>query len=148
MGKRGKADQAQAQPAFGRLEDSWDEPRPALVASRPDEEMLQGAWTCTSGRRRASFLVCGNLFAIHFIDGDIYMGSFVLDPVASPRTMVVTIHEGPSRHRGLSAHCIYELEGDTMRWCTAGPDRTGAPAAFPPEGDPNYLCLVLQRHRA
>ncbi len=145
MAKRGSADQDQPQPTLGRLEANWDEPPPAPGPNRSDHERLQGAWSCTTGRRRASFLVCGNRFAIHFADGDIYMGSFELGPAARPRTMIVKIEEGPPRHKGLSALCAYEFVGDTLRWWTAGPDRPEPPAHFPADADPTYLCLVLQR---
>ena len=45
------------------------------------------------------------------------MGTFELDHLARPRAMVVRIHEGPPHHKGQSALCIYELEGDTLRIC-------------------------------
>jgi hypothetical protein len=59
--------------------------------------------------------------------------------------MDVRIEEGPAQHRGQTALCIYELKGDVLRWCTAGPGREERPTAFPAEEDHHYLCMVFRR---
>jgi uncharacterized protein (TIGR03067 family) len=114
---------------------------------RTDLEVLQGAWSSVSGRR-AEFLVCGAHFAFHFADGDIYMGSFTLDPFARPREMDVHVTAGPAPSIGQTARCIYELTGDTLRWCTAGPGQTDRPVRFPAEVEAGFLSLVFHRKRA
>jgi uncharacterized protein (TIGR03067 family) len=126
------------------LEDLWDEPAPSPHIIRPDAEALQGAWKSVTGRRQAEFLISGNRFTIHFGDGDIYMGSFTLGKNGRTRTMDVRVEEGPNRHRGLIALCIYELDGDMMRWCTASPGQADRPLAFA-EHDPQHLFLVFRR---
>jgi uncharacterized protein (TIGR03067 family) len=154
MGKRPRAEQGnrenevRAHPeTLGHLEDCWDEPPPGQVRGRSDSDRLQGAWASTGGRRQAAFFVSGCRFTIHFADGDLYMGTFELDVLARPRAMVVLIEEGPARHKGQSAVCLYELNGDTLLWCTAGPGRTDRPPIFPGHDDPDYLCLVFKRDR-
>jgi uncharacterized protein (TIGR03067 family) len=127
------------------LEDCWDEPDQPRTQAYKDVEDLQGAWAVIVGRRRAQFLVSGNHLTVHFADGDIYMGSFILDPFSSPKGMTVQIDEGPSQHKGQTAKCIYELEGAILYWCTAGPGQAEAPEAFSVENDSRYLSLVLQR---
>jgi uncharacterized protein (TIGR03067 family) len=114
-----------------------------------DAQRLQGAWASTAGRRPAAFLVSGHRFALHFADGDIYIGSFEVEPWARPRAMLLHIEEGPARHKGQTALCFYEFEGnDTLRWSTAGPGRAERPAAIPMADDPSYLCLEFRReHR-
>jgi uncharacterized protein (TIGR03067 family) len=92
-------------------------------------------------------LVCGNHFTLHFADGDIYMGSFELDVKDRLRAMVMLIEEGPARHKGQTAVCFYEFDGDNLHWCTAGPGRSERPALFPAVDDPRYLCLVFRRER-
>jgi uncharacterized protein (TIGR03067 family) len=136
---------ARTTPATGapeHLEDCWDEPEARAV--RPDFELLQGSWTSAGGRRQAEFLISGFHFTLRFADGDIYMGSFALDTNARPRGMTVRIDEGPARHRGLSALCIYEVAGDELRWCTPGPGAE-LPTAFAAIDDPHFLCLVFRR---
>jgi len=125
------------------LEDFWDEPE--AHAMRGDLEALQGAWESIAGRREAAFLVSGYRFTVHFTDGDIYMGRFTIDSSAWPKRMEICIEEGPTAHRGLSALCIYELDGDKLNWCTAGPGQNHRPESFPPEDDLRYLCLLFQR---
>ncbi len=128
------------------LEDFWDEPVPCARTLQADMDALQGAWTAVSGRRQATFLISGNLFTVHFADGDIYMGSFALGTNGRYRTMDVQVDEGPLRHKGQRALCIYELDHDMLRWCTASPGQIDRPAAFT-EADPMHLCLVFRRHR-
>jgi uncharacterized protein (TIGR03067 family) len=110
-----------------------------------DLERLQGAWLSTGGRRQAEFIVSGYLFAVRFQDGDTYLGTFRLGPEQQPRAMDMLIDEGPARHRGKIARCIYELEDDTLRWCTGEPGAEERPAAFPPENAPKYLSLRFRR---
>jgi uncharacterized protein (TIGR03067 family) len=127
-----------------RVEECWDEPGAAEGQEPTDLQDLQGAWVSVNGRRGADFLVAGKQFAVRFWDGEIYMGTFELDPVARPRTMDMCIQEGP-HHRGRTALCIYELEGDLLRWCVANLERRDRPAGFPAEEDGRSLCLLLRR---
>jgi uncharacterized protein (TIGR03067 family) len=127
-----------------RLEDFWDDPSPGARTYSCDAEAIQGAWMSVAGRRQAELLVSGTRFAVHFADGDIYMGTFTLGSEGWPGTMDLCIDEGPRKHKGQTALCIYELDGDQMRWCTASPGQAGRPASFV-EDDPLHLCLVFRR---
>jgi uncharacterized protein (TIGR03067 family) len=144
--QQGSENRAHPGATLGHLEDCWDEPPPGPWQGRSDVERLQGAWA-SAGRRRAVFLVSGMHFAIHFSNGDIYMGQFEVDPTMRPRVMLVRVEEGPPHHKGQTALCIYEFEGDTLRWCTSGPGRTDQPTGFPSEDDPNHLFLVFRREQ-
>lgn len=114
---------------------------------RSDLERLQGVWTSVAGRRRAELLVAGNLFTFHLLDGELYMGSFIVDADGEPHGMSMTIYEGPTRHKGLVARCIYEVEGDALRWCASEPGADHRLASFPGLDDRRYLCLVFRRER-
>jgi uncharacterized protein (TIGR03067 family) len=130
--------------AHARLEDFWDEPTPGVACALSDLERLQGAWLAVAGRRQAEFLIAGNRIAVHFADGDVYLGSFTLDHDGRHSTMTVQVEEGPPRHKGQAALCIYEVDGDVLRWCTASPGQGQRPSAFA-ESDPLHLCLVFRR---
>ena len=93
----------------------------AVKETRADLEQLQGAWLSVSGRHQAEFLIAGNLFAVKFLNGKIYMGTLDLDAGERPKEMLMRIDEGPLRHKGKFALCIYELTGDTLRWCPTEP---------------------------
>jgi hypothetical protein len=122
------------------LENLWDEPTPATPRARSGPESLQGAWMASSGRRQGELLIRGDRLTVHFSDGDIYMGRFTL----GDGTMDVTIEEGPAHHKGLLALCLWEVDGDTLRWVTASPGQKDRPADFI-EADPRHLLLVLTR---
>lgn len=131
----------------GRVEDYWDEPEPPEGEAGADLEELQGAWVSVSGRRPAEFLIAGHHFTIRFQDGAIYMGAFDLGQAARPKTMDMRIDEGPARHQGKTALCIYELAGGALRWCAVEPGKGERPSAFPPEDDPHYLALWFRREQ-
>lgn len=112
-----------------------------------DLERLQGTWVTAVGRCEAELLVAGRLFTFRFRDGDVYMGAFWLDPTHAPRAMDMRIDEGPGRHRGKVALCVYELDGDQLRWCPTEPGTTKRLKGFPAEDDLDHLSLVFRRCR-
>jgi uncharacterized protein (TIGR03067 family) len=128
-----------------RLEECWDEPDLPGGNGRPDAEGLQGAWETVAGPRPLELLVAGNHFAVRFRDGTVYMGDFELEPDAPPKTMVMRIEEGPARHKGKTARCVYDLDGFTLRWWLPEPGPRERPSRLPAEDDPRYLCVVLRR---
>jgi uncharacterized protein (TIGR03067 family) len=116
--------------------------------SLTDLQRLQGTWSCVSGWRPAELVVSDYLFAVRFQSGDTYLGLFRLGPDAQPRTMDMRIDEGPPRHRGKIARCIYELDGDILRWCPALPGDEQRPTRFAAADDRRHLCLTFRREEA
>jgi hypothetical protein len=135
---------ARAQP-LGHLEDCWDEPAPSSNHTPTEQQRLQGVWVAQTGRRPATFIVSGNHFTIFFLDGDIYMGSFELGLTGRPLSLDFHIEEGPTRHKGQMARCFYEVNGDHLLWCTAGPGQQDDLTDFPAPDDARYLTLVFRR---
>jgi uncharacterized protein (TIGR03067 family) len=109
-----------------------------------DHERLQGVWLSFAGRRDAEMVLAGNRFTVRFADGDLYTGTFALDADARPRRMDMLIDDGPDRHRGKLALCIYELDGDTLRWCPAEPGVELRLTEFAAFSDLKNLCLVFR----
>jgi uncharacterized protein (TIGR03067 family) len=147
-GPASSASSASSAKTPGRVEDYWDEPEAPEGEAGADLEELQGAWVSVSGRRPGEFLIAGSHFTIRFQDGTIYMGAFELGPGAWLKTMDMRIDEGPARHQGKTALCIYELAGGALCWCAAEPGKGERPGAFPPEDDPHYLVLRFRREQA
>jgi len=114
-------------------------------AARFDRERLQGSWKYLSGHREAQLLISGNHFTMRFRNGDIYLGTFTLDPTHRPRAMDMTIDEGPEPHRGKKALAIYELDDDHLIWCPAEPGREDPLRTFPPIEDREHLCIIFRR---
>jgi uncharacterized protein (TIGR03067 family) len=120
---------------------------PSPVTARNELASLQGAWTFVSGRHHVELLIAGNNFAVKFKSGPLYMGSFRLDPEQSPKAMDMLVQEGPDRHRWKTALCIYELDGDALRWCASEPGRKDRLQEFPPEDHLAYYCTLFRRER-
>jgi uncharacterized protein (TIGR03067 family) len=114
------------------------------VGATADLDELQGAWITAAGRRHATLLVAGTRYAVEFHDGDIYIGTFTLDPHDEPRRMDMRIDEGPPRHRGRTAYCIYKFEGPALHWCPSPPGSPNRLYKFPTADDARYLSLVFR----
>jgi uncharacterized protein (TIGR03067 family) len=117
------------------------------AAARKDKEALQGTWNFVSGIREAQLLIAGDHFTARFKTGEIYVGTFHLDPSRKPKAMDLFISEGPERHRGKTSLAIYDLDGDHLIWCPAEPGVGDRLRGFPPEADTRHLCLVFRRDR-
>ena len=87
----------------------------AETALQTDLQRLQGTWVSVAGRREAELLVAGRLFTFRYKGGEVYMGAFWLDPSRAPRAMDMRIDEGPGKHRGRVALCVYDLDGEQLR---------------------------------
>ena len=120
---------------------------PSQVSARNDVEQLQGAWISISGRREVELLIAGHNFAVKFKNGPLYMGTFRVDPHQGPKTMEMLVTAGPERHQWKTALCIYELEGDRLRWCPGAPGRKERLEEFPPEDHLAYYCTLFRRER-
>jgi uncharacterized protein (TIGR03067 family) len=117
-------------------------------AARRDRERMQGSWSFISGRREAQLLISGDHFTMRFRNGDIYVGTFTLDPTHRPKAMDLQIHEGPEQYRGKTALAIYEIDGEHLIWCPAEPGRDQRLRAFPPQEDHGHLCIIFRREKA
>jgi uncharacterized protein (TIGR03067 family) len=117
-------------------------------AARKDRDRLQGTWNFVSGIREAQMLIAGDHFTVKFKGGDIYLGTYTLDPPSKPRMMDMTISEGPEKHRGKTSLIIYELDGDHLIWCPAEPGTGNRLRSFPPEEDTRHLCIIFRREKS
>ena len=117
------------------------------TAAARDRERLQGVWNFVTGRRKAVLIVSGSRYTVTFGNGDVYEGTFEIDPTARPKAMDMAVHDGPEKHRGLTALCIYALDGPHLIWAPADPGVTRRPTAFPPTDSREPLCLVFRREK-
>lgn len=117
----------------------------ALRQNKNDLDHLQGVWLSIAGQRPAELLIAGSLFTVRFLDGTLYMGTFELDFDQEPRIMEMRIDEGPGKHKGKVARCLYDLTGDLLRWAPGEPGLSRGPAEFPSEEDATSLCLLFRR---
>jgi uncharacterized protein (TIGR03067 family) len=115
--------------------------------TRPDLDELQGVWVSVAGPREARLVVCGSRYTFELSTGDVYMGVIALEPDESPCRMDMRVEEGPARHRGQTAFCIYHLEGGVLRWCPTRPGAGMRLTNFPSVDDDRYLSMVFRRAR-
>jgi uncharacterized protein (TIGR03067 family) len=116
-------------------------------AARKDKERLQGVWNFVSGKRQAELLVSGDHFTMRFRNGDLYVGRFTVDPTNKPRAMDLVIEDGPEPYRGKTSMAIYEFDGDHLIWCPSTPGGSQRMRAFPPDDDPEHLCIIFRRQK-
>jgi len=114
-------------------------------AAARDRERLQGAWHFVTGRRKVQLLIIGDQFTARFNNGEVYVGTIDLDPTKKPKAMDMTVTDGPERHKGQVARCIYALDGDHLVWCPNEPGAGDRPKAFPPTESQQFLCVVFRR---
>ena len=112
-----------------------------------DRERLQGVWNFVTGRRKVQLIISGDQFTARFNNGDVYEGSFDIDPTKKPKSMDMTVVEGPDKHKGYAAHCIYALDGDHLVWCPGEPGAKPRPNAFPATDSSENLCIVFRREK-
>jgi hypothetical protein len=125
-------------------------PATHITASGPpktsaDLDHLQGEWLTLEGRRAGELFILGQSFTLRFLDGTFYKGTFELLVDQSPQQMLMHIEEGPPRHKGKSAWCLYSLEVGLLRWCPAEPGSEEKLTAFPSLDDPRYLNTIFRR---
>jgi uncharacterized protein (TIGR03067 family) len=76
-------------------------------------------------------------------------GTVTIDPTKKPRRIDIKVADGTgtgAKHKGKTARCIYQLDGDTLRFCSNRPGLEGYPEQFPDkEGGDKYFYFVFKR---
>jgi hypothetical protein len=111
----------------------------------PDLDHLQGEWLTVEGRRAGELFISGTTFNLRFLDGTAYKGSFTLVSEGACQVMNMHVEEGPSKHKGKSARCLYCLDLGLLRWCPSEPGSDERLTTFPDLEDPRYLHTVFRR---
>jgi uncharacterized protein (TIGR03067 family) len=126
-------------------------PAPAAPPANPkthsDLDQLQGVWTSIAGPAECRLLIAGNRYAFEFVGGDVFMGTFELSEGPGPHHLDMLIEEGPADDKGKVALCIYQVEGDVLRWCPLKPGSGRRLSAFPSVDDRRYFCTVFRHAR-
>jgi uncharacterized protein (TIGR03067 family) len=95
--------------------------RVRLEAAQLDIQHLQGVWTTLPGRRQAQLFITGEHFTMRFRRGDVYVGTFSVDPTQRPRAMDLRIIAGPESSVGKIALAIYQFDGEHLIWSPSLP---------------------------
>jgi len=125
-------------------------------AAKKDKAQLQGEWTMVSGERDgqafpADFMKGSKRVAkgdeiTVMLQGQLFMSAkFALDPAKSPKAIDYSVTGGP--YAGKAQLGIYQLEGDTVRFCFSTPGRE-RPDGFTTKPNSGRTLTMWQRERA
>jgi uncharacterized protein (TIGR03067 family) len=104
----------------------------AQDAVKKETNLLEGDWTMMSGTANGrvmpkEMVKTGKRTAKDgettiMLNGQVYFkAKFKIDPIKKPKTIDYTMIEGPTK--GKTHLGIYELDGDTVKFCFGAPDK-------------------------
>ncbi len=112
--------------------------------AKGDLAKLQGGWVGESGGKKVELKFDKDAFTLSRDDKS-FKGTFKIDPSKKPREMDLAFVEG-GRFAGKTGLGIYELDGDTLKWCFNRPGREGRPETFPDqEGEDGGRLYVIYK---
>ena len=122
-----------------------------------DQDKLQGTWKAEKaeqdGKEQANadehtLTFAGDTFTITRKDQVILKGTFTLVVTKKPRQIDLAVKESRGgKDDGKTAKGIYELNGDTLKWCTAGPGKDARPGEFATAEGDERLLVTLRREK-
>jgi uncharacterized protein (TIGR03067 family) len=128
---------------------------PARESARGDSDSLEGTWSLVSVEINAQplsmdklkdsrLVVKGENYAFRLGGSRLEM-THKLDPGKSPKTLDLTLTEGPDK--GKTYHAIYRLEGDTLTICrNVEPDKV-RPTEFATTPGSGLMLVVWKRDK-
>jgi uncharacterized protein (TIGR03067 family) len=120
-----------------------------------DLAQIQGEWVMVSGERdgqalpeqfvKTSRRICQGDQTIAIVNGEIGLqAKFTLDPSKKPKTIDYDLTGGPNK--GLIQLGIYEIDGDTLRFCQSTPGEP-RPTAFDAKAGTRCTMTVWKRSK-
>lgn len=113
--------------------------------AKKDLDKLQGTWVIEKDNKKGFLKFTGEKFAFEIPDEkQFHRGVIKLNPEASPKEIDMIVKESSKEnHQGKTALAIYELKGDTLRWCANAPGKDGRPKEF----SEKFLLLEMRREK-
>jgi uncharacterized protein (TIGR03067 family) len=125
----------------------------AAAGDTKDEmKKLQGTWKGEFEGKKFEMKLEKDKFTVTFSDGNnniVFMGKIKIDPSKKPKEIDLTIEEGKD-FTGKTSQGIYEVDGDSLKWCANEPGKDTRPTAFPAkEGETaeGGMYLVLKKSK-
>jgi uncharacterized protein (TIGR03067 family) len=125
--------------------------------AKKDKEQLQGTWRPVSAEQEGKaqpdakehlLTFEGDTFTIKRGDQLFVKGTFTLDPSKTPKVIDMKVTEGRREEdKGKEVRGIYELDKDTLKWCTAEPGGKDRPKEFAAKEGSNDLFVTLKREK-
>jgi uncharacterized protein (TIGR03067 family) len=119
-------------------------------AVKKDMTLLEGDWSLVSGERDGQtipeeFVKTGKRSvkdaetSVIINDMVVMKAKFKIDPIKKPKTIDYTVTDGPEK--GKTVLGIYELDGDTVKFCFSAPDKERPSEFTAKEGSGRTLSL-------
>ncbi len=123
---------------------------------KSDSEKLQGVWVAVSFEEdgksytkeegpRLVLTFDKDAFTVERSGRTLLEGTFTIDPSQKPRAIDFTMTD--ERHKGDMHHGIYELDGDTLKWCRTGIDSKERPTDFVTKKGGNSALTIFRREK-
>jgi uncharacterized protein (TIGR03067 family) len=132
-------------------------PGPKEDDAKKEVERLQGTWKAVSieddgkavnDTKGFHLVIEKETLTINADVEAVLKGTFKLDLSKKPRTIDVTITEGKGdRATGKQLHGIYELDKETLKWCTAEPGGKERPTEFGTKAGTKHALFTLKRQK-
>jgi uncharacterized protein (TIGR03067 family) len=115
-----------------------------------DRGKLQGKWIAEKEGKKAHLTFDKNTFTIKlFAENQSIKGTFQVDAAKKPKEIDMTVTDADgtqARYKDKTSKGIYELQGDTWKWCANEPGRDERPSEFTEkQGDRKFLLLEFKR---
>jgi uncharacterized protein (TIGR03067 family) len=94
-------------------------------------------------QKGAQAVMTGNKFVVKAGDKVIAAGTSKLDPGKKPKAVDITYTQGPNK--GQTFKGIYQVKGDTLKFCRAGSPDQARPTEFKTKPDSGQFVTVYQR---
>src|SRR5439155_26069453 len=125
---------------------------------KKDKDKLQGTWKAVTAQERGEskddagdhrLIFSGDEFSVKKGDETIIKGKFKIDSSKKPKQIDMEFTTADNeKFKGKTAVGIYELDGDTLKWCTDEPGGTERPKEFSSETDSKRLLVTLEREKS
>jgi uncharacterized protein (TIGR03067 family) len=126
--------------------------------AKKDQEALQGTWRPVSSEQGGkdqtdeakdhTLTFEKDTFTVKKGDEVRVKGTFKLDPSKKPKAIDMTVTQGPrDDDKGKELHGIYELDKDTLKWCTSEPGGEARPKGFATKEGTKDLLVTLKKEK-
>jgi uncharacterized protein (TIGR03067 family) len=125
-----------------------------LLGADDKNDKLEGTWKAVkavqngmeqpdAGEHTLTF--AGDMFTVTRNGETLMKGAFKADDTKKPKTIDFIVKEG--QNDGKTIVAIYELDGDTLKWCAADPGNTERPTELSSGEGSKRLLVTLKREK-
>ena len=125
---------------------------------KKDKDKLQGTWKAVTAQERGEskedagdhrLIFSGDEFSVKKGDETIIKGKFKIDSSKKPKQIDMEITDASKeKFNGKTAVGIYELDGDTLKWCANEPGGAERPKKFSSDAETKHILVTLKREKS